>query len=62
MAQRGLPLALQFRDNALGEDLAQFHPPLIERVNGPDGALRETWKFSRPMASIVERPIADSME
>src|ERR1044071_5231203 len=41
MAERGLCLALEFRDNALGQHLAKFHAPLVERVNLPDGALRE---------------------
>ena len=41
MAERGLCLALEFRDNALGQHLAQFHAPLVERVDVPDGALGE---------------------
>ena len=34
-------LALKLRNNTLGQDLAQLHTPLIERVDVPDGALRE---------------------
>src|SRR5881628_3914135 len=41
MAERGLCLALEFRDNALGQHLAKLHAPLVERVNLPDSALRE---------------------
>src|SRR2546425_1158135 len=41
MAERGLYLALEFRDNALGQYLAKFHAPLVERVNLPDGTLGE---------------------
>src|SRR5437773_11359357 len=41
MAERGICLALEFRDNALGQYLAKFHAPLVERVNLPDGALGE---------------------
>src|SRR5882672_3935341 len=39
MAERGLPLALELRDDALGQHLAQLDSPLIERVDVPDGAL-----------------------
>ena len=39
MAEFGLCLVLQFRDNALSQYLAKFHAPLIERINLPDGAL-----------------------
>ena len=39
MAERGLCLALEFRDNALGQHLAQFDASLVERVNVPDSAL-----------------------
>ena len=39
MAQPGLLLAFQFRDNALGQRLAQFDTPLVERVDIPDGPL-----------------------
>src|SRR6058998_2393559 len=41
MAERGICLALEFRDDALGQHLAKFHAPLVERVNLPDGALGE---------------------
>ena len=37
----GAVLALQFRDDALGQHLAQLHAPLIERADVPDGALGE---------------------
>src|SRR5262249_5905110 len=32
---------LQLRDDPLGEHLAEFHPPLVERVEPPDHALGE---------------------
>src|ERR1700730_14941901 len=41
MAEGRLCLALEFRDDALGQHLAKFHAPLVERVNLPDGALGE---------------------
>src|SRR5436853_7920104 len=41
MAERGLCLALKFRDNPLGQYLAKFYAPLVERVNLPDGALAD---------------------
>ena len=41
MIERRLGLALEFRDNTLGQDFAEFYPPLIERVDLPDGSLRE---------------------
>src|SRR5438093_12098227 len=41
MAERGICLALEFRDNALGQYLAKFHAPLVEGVNLPEGALGE---------------------
>src|SRR5215510_5220215 len=41
MAESGLRLALEFRDNALGQHFAQFDAPLVERVNVPDLALGE---------------------
>src|SRR2546421_9475607 len=41
MAERGLRLALELRDDALGQHLAQLDPPLIERVDVPDDALGE---------------------
>src|SRR5439155_9062674 len=41
MAERRLCAALQFRDDALGQHLAKFHTPLVERVNIPACALGE---------------------
>ena len=41
MAELGLGLALEFRDDALGQNLAEFDAPLIEGVDVPDGALGE---------------------
>ena len=41
MAELGLCLALEFGDDALGQHLAQFDAPLVERVDVPDDALRE---------------------
>ncbi len=41
MAEPGLGLALKLRDDALGQDLAEFHALLIERVDVPDGSLGE---------------------
>ena len=41
VAELGLGLALQLRDDALGQHLAQLDAPLIERVDVPDGALGE---------------------
>src|SRR5438093_863300 len=41
MAERGLRLALELRNDPLGEHLAQLDPPLIERVDVPDDALGE---------------------
>jgi hypothetical protein len=37
--QIGLCLVLEFRDDALGKDLPQFHSPLIEGIDLPDSAL-----------------------
>src|SRR6478609_1877703 len=34
-------IGLQFRDDLLGELFAQLHTPLVERSDGPDGALGE---------------------
>ena len=34
-------LGFQFRNNALGQHLAQFDAPLIERIDVPDRALGE---------------------
>src|SRR2546426_12397738 len=41
MAERGLLVALELRDDALGQYLAQLDSPLIERVDVPDDALGE---------------------
>src|SRR4030095_12941546 len=41
MAERGLRFTLKFRDNALGQHLPEFHAPLIEWVDLPDGPLGE---------------------
>ena len=48
MVELGLRRALELGDDALGEHLAQLDPPLIERVDVPDGALGE-------YAVLVER-------
>src|SRR5262245_66490657 len=41
VAEAGLRLALELRDDALRQRLAELHAPLVERVDAPDGALRE---------------------
>src|SRR5690349_14247385 len=41
MSKSGFHLALEFRNDALGQHLAQLDAPLIERVDVPDGALGE---------------------
>src|SRR5438034_11759049 len=41
MAERGLRLALELRNDPLGQHLAQLDSPLIERVDVPDDALGE---------------------
>ena len=41
MRHCGLGGALQFGEDFCGEDLAEFHAPLVERVDVPDGALCE---------------------
>lgn len=41
MLEFGLCLALKFGDDALGEDFAKLHAPLIERINVPYGPLSE---------------------
>src|SRR5215510_406943 len=45
MAEARLCLALEFRNNALGQHLAQLDAPLIEGVNIPDRPLRENGLF-----------------
>ena len=39
MSEFGFCFGFQFRDNALGQHFAQFHAPLVERVDVPDRAL-----------------------
>ena len=34
-------ISFQFRDNSLSQDLAQFHSPLVERINVPYDTLGE---------------------
>src|SRR6059058_5767544 len=41
MAERGLRLVLELRNDPLGQHLAQLDSPLIERVDVPDDALSE---------------------
>src|SRR5258707_14185011 len=41
MAEPGFALALELRDDALGQDLAEFYAPLIERVDVPNRSLGE---------------------
>src|SRR5216684_3427050 len=41
MGELGLCLALELRDDALSQNLAEFDAPLIEGVDVPDGALGE---------------------
>ena len=41
MIESGLCRALQFRDNALRQNLAQLYAPLVERIEIPYDALRE---------------------
>src|SRR5947209_6001166 len=41
MLERRFCLALEFRDNSLGQNLPQFDPPLVKRVEVPDRTLRE---------------------
>ena len=41
MAKRELDLALKFRNDALGQDLAEFYAPLVKRIDLPDGTLSE---------------------
>src|SRR5256885_577471 len=41
VAELGLRLALQLRDDVLGQHLAELNAPLIERIDDPDGALGE---------------------
>ena len=41
MRDGGLGGAFQFGEDLCGEDLAEFHAPLIEAVDVPDGSLGE---------------------
>src|SRR5215813_9016278 len=41
MAELGLTLAFELRDDALSQDLSEFDAPLIERVDVPDRSLGE---------------------
>jgi hypothetical protein len=41
MIELGCRLALKFWNDSLGEHLAQFHTPLVKRINVPNHALRE---------------------
>src|SRR5215831_194642 len=41
MAESGLRLTLEFRDDALSQDFSQLNTPLIERVDVPDDTLRK---------------------
>lgn len=45
MREHGFRRVLNFRDNALGQDLAELNTPLIERVDVPDGSFREDRMF-----------------
>ena len=45
MSELGFCLAFKFRDDALGQYLAQFDAPLIERIDVPDGALSKDAMF-----------------
>src|ERR1700745_3971373 len=45
MRKRRLCLALDFRNDALGQDLAEFDSPLIERVDMPDCSLCKNGVF-----------------
>ena len=55
MRKRGLCLALELRDNALRQRLAQLHTPLIE------GIVRCSSKYSAPgrgRTDLTKRPYA----
>ena len=41
MVERGLCQALEFRDNALRQDLAELHAPLVEAIDALYDALNE---------------------
>ena len=54
-----VPAQFEFGDDALGQHLSQFDPPLVERINLPDNALGENAVFisatSFPSADGVSR-------
>ena len=41
MAERGFGLTFELRYDPLSQRLAEFNPPLVERVDGPDRTLGE---------------------
>jgi hypothetical protein len=45
MGKSWLGGALQFRNDAVRQRLAQLNPPLVERVDIPDGALDKDFVF-----------------
>src|ERR1700745_3710324 len=45
MAERRLCAALNFRNNALSQELAELHAPLVKRIDLPDRALGENGMF-----------------
>jgi hypothetical protein len=45
MIEIGLRFALELRDYALGQHLAEFNSPLVERVEIPNDALRKNGMF-----------------
>ena len=45
MLELGLGLAFEFGDDALGEHLPQLDPPLVKRIDLPDGTLGENAVF-----------------
>ena len=61
MAERGLGLALEFRDDALSQYFAQLHAPLVEGVDVPDNTLGEDRVLveSDQRAERMRRFIAD---
>src|SRR5207249_1458200 len=57
MAKRGLCAALNFTDNALSQNLAELHAPLVKRIDLPDGALGENGMLAErdELAQNLER-------
>lgn len=45
MRELGFGGAFDFWNDPLRQNLAEFHAPLIERINVPDSALRENAMF-----------------